>query len=66
MSETWTASATSLVSFGVSGEMNNGVKKEVFGKDAARIWINDNIKMHNFTHPMVIIISLWRKDAQFC
>lgn len=43
---------------GVSGEMHNGVKKEVFGKDAARIWINDNIKMHNFTHPMVIIISL--------
>uniref|UniRef100_A0A671VEQ3 Protein strawberry notch homolog 1 n=1 Tax=Sparus aurata TaxID=8175 RepID=A0A671VEQ3_SPAAU len=35
-----------------TGEMNNGVKKEVFGKDAARIWINDNIKMHNFTHPM--------------
>ncbi|KAM8743131.1 protein strawberry notch homolog 1 isoform 1-T3 [Acanthopagrus schlegelii] len=35
-----------------TGEMNNGVKKEVLGKDAARIWINDNIKMHNFTHPM--------------
>ncbi|XP_073333867.1 protein strawberry notch homolog 1 isoform X1 [Pagrus major] len=35
-----------------TGEMNNGVKKEVLGKDAARIWINDNIKMHNFTHPL--------------
>ncbi|KAM9337822.1 protein strawberry notch homolog 1 [Symphorus nematophorus] len=35
-----------------TGEMNNGVKKEVLGKDAARIWINDNIKMQNFSHTL--------------
>ncbi|XP_062290480.1 protein strawberry notch homolog 1 isoform X1 [Scomber scombrus] len=34
------------------GEMINGIKKEMLGKDAARIWINDDLKMHNFTHPL--------------
>ncbi|XP_041666494.1 protein strawberry notch homolog 1 isoform X3 [Cheilinus undulatus] len=33
-------------------ETNNGFKREVLGKDAARIWINDNIKMQNFTHSL--------------
>lgn len=28
------------------------------GKDAARIWINDNIKMQNFSHSLVSIIIL--------
>uniref|UniRef100_A0A8C4GZ39 Protein strawberry notch homolog 1 n=1 Tax=Dicentrarchus labrax TaxID=13489 RepID=A0A8C4GZ39_DICLA len=27
-------------------------KKEVLGKDPARIWINDAIKMHNFSHSL--------------
>uniref|UniRef100_A0A8C4GYU0 Protein strawberry notch homolog 1 n=1 Tax=Dicentrarchus labrax TaxID=13489 RepID=A0A8C4GYU0_DICLA len=35
-----------------TGEMNNGIKKEVLGKDPARIWINDAIKMHNFSHSL--------------
>ncbi|XP_056288481.1 protein strawberry notch homolog 1 isoform X2 [Pseudoliparis swirei] len=37
-----------------TGEMNNGIKKEVFGKDAARIWINDDIKMQTFPHSLKI------------
>lgn len=36
-----------------SDEMNNGIKKEVVGKDPARIWISDDIKMQNFSHPLV-------------
>ncbi|XP_031731076.1 protein strawberry notch homolog 1 isoform X1 [Anarrhichthys ocellatus] len=36
-----------------TGEMNNGIKKEVFGKDT-RIWINDDIKMQTFPHPLKI------------
>lgn len=39
--------------FGVSGELNNGIKKEVLGKDAARIWINDDIKLHTFPQSLV-------------
>ncbi|XP_070844780.1 protein strawberry notch homolog 1 isoform X1 [Chaetodon trifascialis] len=35
-----------------TGEMNNGLKKEILGKDAARIWINDNIKTQNFSHSL--------------
>jgi len=46
------------VSVGVSGEMNNGIKKEVLGKDTTRIWIKDDIKIHNFTHSLVSIISV--------
>ncbi|XP_028273352.1 protein strawberry notch homolog 1 isoform X1 [Parambassis ranga] len=34
------------------GEINNGIKKEVLGKDAARIWINDDIKLQNFSHSL--------------
>lgn len=45
-----------MVSVGVSGEINNGIKKEALGKDAARIWINDGIKMQNFSHSLVNII----------
>ncbi|KAG7499032.1 hypothetical protein JOB18_027604 [Solea senegalensis] len=30
-------------------DINNGIKKEVMGKDATRIWINDDIKMPNFS-----------------
>uniref|UniRef100_A0AAQ4RRX5 Protein strawberry notch homolog 1 n=1 Tax=Gasterosteus aculeatus aculeatus TaxID=481459 RepID=A0AAQ4RRX5_GASAC len=37
-----------------TGEVNNGIKKEVFGKDAARIWINDDIKMQPFPHSLKI------------
>ncbi|XP_034564841.1 protein strawberry notch homolog 1 isoform X2 [Notolabrus celidotus] len=33
-----------------TAEINNGIKKEVLGKDAARIWINENTKMQNFSH----------------
>uniref|UniRef100_A0AAQ5ZMH6 Protein strawberry notch homolog 1 n=1 Tax=Amphiprion ocellaris TaxID=80972 RepID=A0AAQ5ZMH6_AMPOC len=41
-----------LVSVGVSGEINNGIKKEMLSKDAARIWINDDIKLQNFSHSL--------------
>uniref|UniRef100_A0A665U2B2 Protein strawberry notch homolog 1 n=1 Tax=Echeneis naucrates TaxID=173247 RepID=A0A665U2B2_ECHNA len=33
-------------------EINNGIKKEVMGKDPARIWISDDIKVQNFSHPL--------------
>ncbi|KAM7368618.1 hypothetical protein PAMP_012941 [Pampus punctatissimus] len=33
-------------------EVNNGVKKEVLGKDAARIWINDDVRIHNLSHSL--------------
>ncbi|XP_076019895.1 protein strawberry notch homolog 1 [Genypterus blacodes] len=39
-----TATATS--------DMNNGIKKEVFGKDVTRIWINDDKKLQNFSQPL--------------
>ncbi|XP_030625097.1 protein strawberry notch homolog 1 [Chanos chanos] len=32
-----------------TAELNNGVKKEVTGKDVARIWINDEMKMRSFS-----------------
>ncbi|XP_047426383.1 protein strawberry notch homolog 1 isoform X3 [Mugil cephalus] len=35
-----------------TGEMNNGIKKEVLGKDAARIWINDDVKVQSFSQTM--------------
>ncbi|XP_051794819.1 protein strawberry notch homolog 1 isoform X2 [Acanthochromis polyacanthus] len=34
------------------GEINNGIKKEMLSKDAARIWINDDIKLQNFSHSL--------------
>ncbi|XP_054469169.1 protein strawberry notch homolog 1 isoform X2 [Anoplopoma fimbria] len=37
-----------------TGEMNNGIKKEVLGKDAARIWINEDMKMQTFPHSLKI------------
>lgn len=37
-----------------TGEMNNGIKKEVLGKDPARIWINDDIKVQTFSHSLKI------------
>ncbi|XP_042365676.1 protein strawberry notch homolog 1-like [Plectropomus leopardus] len=37
-----------------TGEMNNGIKKEVLGKDAARNWINDDIKVQTFSHSLKI------------
>ena len=42
--------------------MANGIKKEVLSKDAARVWINDDIKMQTFSHSLVsIIILIFRK-----
>uniref|UniRef100_A0A3Q1GP66 Protein strawberry notch homolog 1-like n=1 Tax=Acanthochromis polyacanthus TaxID=80966 RepID=A0A3Q1GP66_9TELE len=40
------------------GEINNGIKKEMLSKDAARIWINDDIKLQNFSHSLVSIMIL--------
>ncbi|XP_074474635.1 protein strawberry notch homolog 1 isoform X2 [Sebastes fasciatus] len=37
-----------------TGEMNNGIKKEVSAKDAARIWIHDDIKVQAFSHSLKI------------
>uniref|UniRef100_A0A8D0A8F2 Protein strawberry notch homolog 1 n=1 Tax=Sander lucioperca TaxID=283035 RepID=A0A8D0A8F2_SANLU len=51
---TETRAVTTVVSVGVSGEMNNGIKKEVLGKDAPRIWNNDDIKMQTFSHSLKI------------
>lgn len=49
---------TLLFFVGISAETNNGIKKEVLGKDAARIWINDNTKVQNFPHFLVSIVTL--------
>nr|XP_055063606.1 protein strawberry notch homolog 1 isoform X2 [Misgurnus anguillicaudatus] len=38
-----TATATGTI------ELNNGLKKEVSGKDVARIWVNDDMKMRSFS-----------------
>ncbi|XP_064164469.1 protein strawberry notch homolog 1 isoform X1 [Anguilla rostrata] len=32
-----------------SAELNNGVKKDVTGKDVARFWVNDDLKMRSFS-----------------
>uniref|UniRef100_A0A3Q1HQ51 Protein strawberry notch homolog 1 n=1 Tax=Anabas testudineus TaxID=64144 RepID=A0A3Q1HQ51_ANATE len=45
------ATATGPISV-VSGDINNGIKKEVLGKDATRIWINDDSKLQNFSHAL--------------
>ncbi|KAA8584287.1 hypothetical protein FQN60_008072, partial [Etheostoma spectabile] len=37
-----------------TGEMNNGIKKEVLAKDAARIWYNDDVKMQTFSHSLKV------------
>uniref|UniRef100_A0AAX7V8F5 Protein strawberry notch homolog 1 n=1 Tax=Astatotilapia calliptera TaxID=8154 RepID=A0AAX7V8F5_ASTCA len=34
------------------GDLNNGIKREVLGKDAARIWIHDDIKLQTFPHSL--------------
>lgn len=52
---TSTVSVTPLVS-DVSGDINNGIKKEFMGKDAARIWISDDIKVQNFSQSHVSCI----------
>uniref|UniRef100_UPI0037E8FF7D protein strawberry notch homolog 1 isoform X2 n=1 Tax=Semicossyphus pulcher TaxID=241346 RepID=UPI0037E8FF7D len=44
--------ATPVATATATAEMNNGFKKEVLGKDAARIWINDNLRVQNFTHSL--------------
>lgn len=36
-----------------SGDMNNGVKKEAAGKDAARMWLNEDLRVHSFSHSLV-------------
>ncbi|XP_017292257.1 protein strawberry notch homolog 1 isoform X1 [Kryptolebias marmoratus] len=41
-----TATATS------SGDINNGIKKDVLGKDGARIWVKDDIKIQNFSNSL--------------
>ncbi|KAK1883577.1 Protein strawberry notch like 1 [Dissostichus eleginoides] len=35
-----------------TAEMINGIKKEVFGKDSPRIWMNEDVKMQPFSHSM--------------
>uniref|UniRef100_A0A1A8GCW5 Protein strawberry notch homolog 1 n=1 Tax=Nothobranchius korthausae TaxID=1143690 RepID=A0A1A8GCW5_9TELE len=35
-----------------SGEMNNGIKKEMLGKDGTRIWIKDDMKIQNFSNAL--------------
>ncbi|KAF3849243.1 hypothetical protein F7725_015740, partial [Dissostichus mawsoni] len=37
-----------------TAEMINGIKKEVFGKDSPRIWMNEDVKMQPFSHSMKI------------
>ncbi|XP_020511435.1 protein strawberry notch homolog 1 isoform X2 [Labrus bergylta] len=41
--------ATPVATATANADTNNGFKKDVLGKDAARIWINDNIRVQNFT-----------------
>uniref|UniRef100_A0A7N8YF26 Protein strawberry notch homolog 1 n=1 Tax=Mastacembelus armatus TaxID=205130 RepID=A0A7N8YF26_9TELE len=38
-------------------EINNGIKKEVLGREASRIWINDDINMHNLAHSLVSVVE---------
>lgn len=62
-------SATLLVCVGVSGEINNGIKKETVGKDAARMWINDGMKMQNISHSLVNIMltkMIIKKIGEHC
>uniref|UniRef100_A0A3Q2P2F5 Protein strawberry notch homolog 1 n=1 Tax=Fundulus heteroclitus TaxID=8078 RepID=A0A3Q2P2F5_FUNHE len=33
-------------------DINNGIKKEVLGKDGARMWIKDDIKIQNFSNTL--------------
>ncbi|KAM3600335.1 uncharacterized protein V6R79_021634 [Siganus canaliculatus] len=35
-----------------TGEMNNGIKKEVLGKDVSRSWISDNMKIPGLSLPL--------------
>uniref|UniRef100_A0A8D0A4C3 Protein strawberry notch homolog 1 n=1 Tax=Sander lucioperca TaxID=283035 RepID=A0A8D0A4C3_SANLU len=49
-----TATATGHLITKIMSEMNNGIKKEVLGKDAPRIWNNDDIKMQTFSHSLKI------------
>uniref|UniRef100_A0A3Q2CJT8 Protein strawberry notch homolog 1 n=1 Tax=Cyprinodon variegatus TaxID=28743 RepID=A0A3Q2CJT8_CYPVA len=37
-----------------TGEINNGIKKEVLGKDGARIWIKDDTKIQNFSNTLKV------------
>uniref|UniRef100_A0A8C1WD96 Protein strawberry notch homolog 1 n=1 Tax=Cyprinus carpio TaxID=7962 RepID=A0A8C1WD96_CYPCA len=51
---TATATGTKLILISTkmmnrSVELNNGLKKEVSGKDVARIWVNDDMKMRSFS-----------------
>ncbi|CAL8340528.1 unnamed protein product [Arctogadus glacialis] len=33
-------------------ELNNGIKKEFSIKDATRFWVNDDVKVQQFSHPL--------------
>ncbi|KAM7392425.1 hypothetical protein PAMA_007509 [Pampus argenteus] len=44
--------ATPVATAAATAEVNNGVKKEVLGKDATRIWINEDGRIHNFSHSL--------------
>ncbi|XP_028319438.1 protein strawberry notch homolog 1 [Gouania willdenowi] len=35
-----------------TGEMNNGIRKEVLGKDASRLWLNDEARMQSLSLPL--------------
>lgn len=45
----------------VSGEMNNGIKKEGLVKDGTRIWMNEGIKVPNFSHSLVNRILILKR-----
>lgn len=36
-------------------EINNGVKKDFASKDATRFWVNDDVKVQQFSHPLVSV-----------
>ncbi|KAJ3606064.1 hypothetical protein NHX12_028107 [Muraenolepis orangiensis] len=33
-------------------EMHNGIKKDFSSKDATRFWVNDDVKVQHFSHPL--------------
>ena len=38
-------------------ELNNGIKKDFSSKDATRFWVNDDVKVQHFSHPLVSVLN---------
>lgn len=49
--------STGLLYVGVAGDMNNGIKKDALGKDGARVWVKDDVKLQNLSNSLVRVIT---------